>query len=75
MRELAQHVLEEELAEFRGRAKSACHSDTDKDSGYRNGYARADKLALSSGTREVSIRNIEENLESRLAPLFTHKTS
>ena len=75
MRELVQHVLEEELAEFRGRAKSACRSDTDKDSGYRNGYARAGKLTLSSGTREVSVRNTEQNLESRLPPLFTHKTS
>ena len=65
MQDLVQHVLDEEVTEFLGRAKSARRSDTDNDSGYmyRNGYARPRKLTLSSGTTEVSsprVRNTEE---------------
>ena len=78
MQDLVQHVLEEEVTEFLGRAKSARRSDTDNDSGYRNGYARPRKLTLSSGTIEVSrprVRNTEEKFESRLLPLFTRRTN
>ncbi len=78
MQDLVQHVLEEEVTEFLGRAKSARRSDTDNDSGYRNGYARPRKLTLSSGTIQVSrprVRNTEEKFESRLLPLFTRRTN
>ena len=78
MQDLVQHVLEEEVTEFLGRAKSARRSDTDNDSGYRNGYARPRKLTLSSGTIEVSgprVRDTEEKFESRLLPLFTRRTN
>ena len=78
MQNLVQHVLEEEVTEFLGRAKSVRRSDTDNDSGYRNGYARPRKLTLSSGTIEVSrprVRNTEEKFESRLLPLFTRRTN
>ena len=78
MQSLVQHVLEEEVTEFLGRAKSVRRSDTDNDSGYRNGYARPRKLTLSSGTIEVSrprVRNTEEKFESRLLPLFTRRTN
>ncbi len=78
MQDLVQHVLEAELTEFLGRAKSVRRSDFDRDSGYRNGYARPRKLTLSSGTIEVSrprVRNTEEKLESRLLPLFTRRTN
>ena len=50
MQDLIQHVLEAELTEFLGRAKSVRCSDSDKDSGYRNGYVRPKKLTLSPGT-------------------------
>ena len=78
MQDLVQHVLEEEVTEFLGRAKSVRRSDSDRDSGYRNGYARPRKLTLSSGTIEVSrqrVRNVEEKFESRLLPLFTRRTN
>ena len=78
MQELVQHFLEAELTEFLGRAKSVRRSDSDNDSGYRNGYARPRKLTLSSGTIEVSrprARNTEEKFASRLLPLFTPRTN
>ena len=78
MQDLVQHVLEAELTEFLGRAKSVRRSDSDNDSGYRNGYARPRKLTLSSGTIEVRrprVRNTEEKFESRLLPLFTRRTN
>ena len=78
MQDMVQHVLEEEVTEFLGRAKSARRSDTDNDSGYRNGYARPRKLTLSSGTIQVSrprVRDTEEKFESRLLPLFTRRTN
>ena len=36
---MVQYMLEEEVTEFLGRLKSARRSDSDSDSGYRNGYA------------------------------------
>ena len=78
VQDLVQHMLEAELTEFLGRAKSVRRSDPDNDSGYRNGYARPRKLTLSSGTIEVSrprVRNTEEKFESRLLPLFTRRTN
>ena len=47
---LIQELLEEEVTAFLGRAKSALRSDSDSDTGYRNGYGRARRLTLSSGT-------------------------
>ena len=38
---LIQELLEEEVTAFLGRAKSALRSDSDNDTGYRNGYGRA----------------------------------
>ena len=37
---LIQELLEEEMTEFLGRAKSARRSDSDSDTGCRNGYSR-----------------------------------
>ena len=75
---LIQQTLEEEVTEFLGRSKSVRRSDSDRDSDYRNGYARPRKLTLSSGTIEVSrprVRNAEEKFESKLLPLFTRRTN
>lgn len=75
---LIQHVLEEEVTEFLGRAKSARRSGEDSDSGYRNGYAPARRLTLSSGTirvRRPRVRDTEERFESRLLPLFVKRSS
>ena len=70
---LIQELLEEDLTAFLGRAKSALRSDSDSDTGYRNGYGRARRLTLSSGTiqlRRPRVRDTEEQFESRLLPLI-----
>ena len=72
-----QQILEEEVAEFLGRAKSERKSDVDSDPGYRNGHGKPRKLTLSSGTIELRrprIRGLEERFESRILPLFERKT-
>ena len=74
---LIQELLEEEVTAFLGRAKSALRSDSDNDTGYRNGYGRARRLTLSSGTiqlRRPRDRDTEEQFESRLLPLFVNRT-
>ena len=74
---LIQELLEEEVTAFPGRAKSALRSDSDSDTGYRNGYGRARRLTLSSGTiqlRRPRVRDTEEQFESRLLPLFVNRT-
>ena len=67
---MVQYMLEEEVAEFLGRVKSARRSDCDSVSGYRNWYAPPRRLTLSSGTirvRSPMVRDIEERFESRLS--------
>ena len=74
---LIQELLEEEVTEFLGRAKSARRSESDNERGYRNGYGRPRRLTLSSGTvqlRRPRVRNTEEEFESRLLPLFVNRT-
>ena len=75
---MVQYMLEEEVTEFLGRLKSERRSDADNDSGYRNGYAPARKLTLSSGTirvRRPRVRDTEERFVSRLLPLFVSRTA
>ena len=50
---LIQELLEEEVTEFLGRAKSARRSESDNERGYRNGYGRPRRLTLSSGTVQL----------------------
>ena len=62
---LIQELLEEEETEFLGRAKSALRSDSDSDTGYRNGYGRARRLTPNppmdmDGRREDSGRGVGE---------------
>ena len=59
---LIQELLEEEVTEFLGRAKSARRSESDNERGYRNGYGRPRRLTLSSGTvqlRRPRVRNTD----------------
>ena len=77
VQELIQELLEEEVTEFLGRAKSARRSESDNETGYRNGYGRPRRLTLSSGTvqlRRPRVRNTEEEFESRLLPLLVNRT-
>ena len=74
---LIQELLEEEVTEFLGRAKSARRSESDNERGYRNGYGGPRRITLSSGTvqlRRPRVRNTEEEFESRLPPLFVNRT-
>ena len=60
---LIQEMLEDEVTEFLGRARSARRSSLDGVSGYRNGYSKPRRLTLSSGTIRVKrprVRNTEE---------------
>ena len=77
MQGLIQDLLEQEITEFLGRARSVRRSESDNDVGYRNGYAPPRRLTLSSGTiriRRPRIRDTEERFESRLLPPFVHRT-
>ena len=77
MQGLIQELLEQEVTEFLGRTRPVRRSESDNDAGYRNGYAPPRRLTLSSGTirvRRPRIRDTEERFESRLLPLFVHRT-
>jgi transposase-like protein len=73
-----QDVLEEEVDEFLGRAKSVRRADfAETRAGYRNGYGKARRVGLTSGTIEVSrprLRGLAERFESRVLPLFKRRT-
>ncbi len=72
-RDLIQQALEEEVTELLGRMKSERRAAVDAPPGYRNGYGKPRRLAMSSGTIEVRrprVRGLEERFESRVLPLF-----
>jgi len=74
---LVQEMLEDEVTEFLGRARSARRASLDGVSGYRNGYSKPRRLTLSSGTIQLKrprVRNTEERFESRVLPLFARKS-
>ena len=74
---LIQELLEEEITELLGRAKSARGSTLDGAPGYRNGYGKPRRLTLSSGTIQVRrprVRNVEERFERRVLSLFARKS-
>jgi transposase-like protein len=72
-----QAVLEEELSVFLGRGKSVRRAEIDSAAGYRNGYGKPRRLALSCGTIELRrprARNLDERFESRVLPLFARQS-
>lgn len=72
-----QDLLEEEVTVFLGREKSERRAEVDSQVGYRNGYGKARKLALSCGTVALErprVRGVEERFESQLLPLFVRRT-
>lgn len=78
VQDFIQDILEEEVTEFLGRAKSERRDGVDSRPGYRNGYGKERKLTLSSGTiglRRSRVRDIDEHFESRVLPLFTKRSS
>lgn len=77
MQECVQAVLEDEVTEFLGRTKSARRAGVDAAAGYRNGYGKPRRLALTNGTITVKrprVRGLEEQFESRALPLFVRRT-
>ena len=71
--EFIQQILEEEVTELLGREKSERRRVVDAAEGYRNGYGKPRRLAMSSGTvtlRRPRVRGLEERFESRVLPLF-----
>lgn len=75
--EMVQRILEEEVTELLGREKSERKTVVDPAPGYRNGYGKARRLAMSSGTiklRRPRVRGLEERFESRVLPLFARRT-
>ena len=74
---MIQQALEEEVTELLGRMKSERRASVDAPPGYRNGYGKPRRLAMSSGTIEVRrprVRGLEERFESRVLPLFQRRT-
>jgi transposase-like protein len=73
-----QDVLEEEVKEFLGRGKSVRRADfAETRAGYRNGYGKPRRVALTAGTIEVCrprLRNLGERFESRVLPLFKRRS-
>lgn len=77
MRGWLQDLLNAEVDELLGRAKSQRRQAVDAPPGYRNGYGKPRKLTLSNGTitvRRPRVRGLEERFESRLLPLFARRT-
>ena len=70
---MVQRVLEEEVTELLGRAKSERRAAVEATPGYRNGLGKPRKLTLACGTIEVRrprVRDMEERFESRVLPMF-----
>lgn len=75
---LIQAVLEEEVTELLGRAKSTRRDPIDAPAGYRNGYGKPRKLAMTIGTitvRRPRVRGLAERFVSRVLPLFQRRTT
>lgn len=76
IQQFVQRLLEEEVDDLLGRKKSERRT-LESAPGYRNGYAKPRKLALSSGTITVKrpwMKDLEERFASRLLPLFKRRT-
>jgi len=74
-----QELLETEVTEFLGRGKSQRRAELEETRlGYRNGYGKPRKVALTAGTitlRRPRVRNLEQRFESRVLPLFKRRSS
>jgi len=77
IQEWLQDLLEAEVTEFLGRAKSQRRQE-EAMAGYRNGYGKPRRMALTAGTitvRRPRMRNLAERFESRVVPLFKRRTA
>jgi putative transposase len=72
-----QDLLEQEVSEWLGREKSERKVNAGEQPGYRNGYGRVRRLAMSIGTIEVRrprVRDLNERFRSRVLPMFRRHT-
>jgi transposase-like protein len=77
IQQFVQRLLVEEVTMRLGRAKSERRAAVDAPEGYRNGYGRLRKLALTCGTITVQrprVRGLAERFVSRVLPLFKRRT-
>jgi len=75
--ELLQLLLEEEVTELLGRARSARRPAVDAPAGYRNGHGKQRRLAMQGGTitvRRPRVSDAEEPFRSKVLPLFARRT-
>lgn len=74
-----QDLLEAEVTQFLGRAKSRRRSAlAEARAGYRNGYGKPRRVALTAGTITVCrprMRNLAERFASRVLPLFKRRSA
>ena len=73
IREHLQDLLEQEVTEWLGREKSERKQRVSEQPGYRNGYGKPRRFAMSSGTLEIRrprVRDLGERFESRVLPMF-----
>ena len=72
-----QDLLEQEVSEWLGREKSERKVKADEQPGYRNGYGRPRRLAMSLGTIEIQrprVRDLSERFKSKVLPMFKRQT-
>jgi putative transposase len=77
VQQFIQALLEAEVTDLLGRAKSARRPAVEAPGGYRNGYGKPRRLALTSGTitvRRPRVRGLAERFVSRVLPLFRRRT-
>ncbi len=72
-----QRILEEEVTDLLGRKKSERKPAVDGPPGYRNGFGKPRRLAMTCGTitaRRPRVRGLEERFVSRILPLFQRRS-
>ena len=72
-----QDLLEQEVSEWLGREKSERKVNAEEQPGYRNGYVRPRRLAMSLGTIEIErprVRDLSERFKSKVLPMFRRHT-
>ena len=77
IREHLQDLLEQEVTEWLGRKKSERRVNPSEQLGYRNGYGKPRRFAMSLGTMEIRrprVRDLGERFKSRLLPLFKRQS-